>query len=159
MKIFIDSSIFLKLFLDEVNANKAQELLEAVETNKLLGYTTPIVLEEIMFKLIFAKASDALGTSSIWKIRKAILSKKKVKEACITTINTFLDYVEYMTGRGLRIEHVTYEDWRRSIEFIERYGLLPADALHLAVALRIKADAIATFDEDFKRVKEVNIIP
>ena len=36
MRIFIDSSIFLKLLLDEPGADKAQEILEMVEeTSKL----------------------------------------------------------------------------------------------------------------------------
>lgn len=57
------------------------------------------------------------------------------------------------------MEETTYSDWENSVQYIDRYGLIPADALHLAVALRLKADSIATFDEDFRSVKEINLIP
>ena len=52
-----------------------------------------------------------------------------------------------------------YDDWLRALNIIEKYGLLPADAIHVAVALRVRASAIVTFDEDFKAVKEIKIIP
>jgi len=38
-------------------------------------------------------------------------------------------------------------------------GLLPADALHLSVAMRLNIDAIASFDEDFKRIGIIKVIP
>jgi len=38
MRMFIDSSVFLRLFLDEPGADKAQEILELVERSRVLGY-------------------------------------------------------------------------------------------------------------------------
>ncbi|MCD6509611.1 MAG: PIN domain-containing protein [Thermoprotei archaeon] len=52
MRMFIDSSVFLRLFLGEPGADKAQEILELVERSRVLGYITPLVLEEISFKMI-----------------------------------------------------------------------------------------------------------
>jgi len=51
--IFIDSSVFLVLYLDEPGAGDAKEILENVETNKVEGVITPLVLEEVTFKVIF----------------------------------------------------------------------------------------------------------
>ena len=45
MKMFIKASVFLKLLLDKPGADKAPEMLEPVENNKVLGYITPLVLE------------------------------------------------------------------------------------------------------------------
>lgn len=42
-----------------------------------------------------------------------------------------------MLTKGLRVEYITYEDWKKSIEIMEKYGLLPADVIHVAVALRV----------------------
>ncbi len=159
MKIFIDSSIFLKLLLDEPGADKAQEILEMVEESKVLGYVTPMVLEEISFKLVYAKASELLDTKNVWRIREALKLDEKVRNECVKILRTFYNYVEYMLRKGLRVEYVTYDDWRNAIAIVERYGLLPADAIHVAVALRIGARAIATFDEDFRMIKEINVIP
>ncbi|MEM0011118.1 MAG: PIN domain-containing protein [Candidatus Bathyarchaeia archaeon] len=65
MKVFIDSSIFLKLLLNEEGADAAQKLLEAVEKSELLAYTTPLVLEEVSFKLLMAAASSLLNSKDI----------------------------------------------------------------------------------------------
>ena len=159
MKLFIDSSIFLKLLLDEPGANKAQLILEMIEHNKAIGYITPLILEEISFKLIYAKASEILNTKNIWKIREALKLDDIVRKECVNILKQFYNYVEYMLSRGLRIEYITYSDWIKSLNMIEKYGILSADAIHIAIALRIGVNAIATFDEDFKIIKEVKIIP
>ena len=159
MKILIDASVFLKLLLDEPGADQAQELLEAVENGNVIGYVTPIILEEVAFKLVFARVSEILDTKNIWRIREALKFDERTRRACIEPVKVFHEYVEYMSTKGLRIEYVTSEDWRKSIEIMERYGLLPADALHVATALRIGVEAVATFDEDFRRVEEVKTVP
>ncbi|MEM3166807.1 MAG: PIN domain-containing protein [Candidatus Methanomethylicia archaeon] len=159
MKIFIDSSIFLKLMLDEAEATKAQDILENVEYSKVLGYVTPLILEEVIFKLIFAEASSKLNTTNIWKIRSELKENKALKMECIKVARKCMEYIDHLSMRGLRIEGVFFNDWIKSIEYIEKYGLLPADALHLAVAKRLEVNAIATFDEDFKVIDEIKIIP
>jgi len=159
MRIFIDSSIFLKLLFDEPGADKAREILEMVEYGKVLGYVTPMILEEVSFKLVFAKVSELLNTKSIWRIREALKLDEMVRNECVKLLREFHSYIEFMLSRGLRVEYVMYDDWLNALDFIGRYGLLPADAIHLAVALRVKARAIATFDEDFRVVKEINVIP
>ncbi len=159
MSIFIDASVFLKLLLDEPGADKAQEILESIENNRVIGYISPLVLEETIFKLIYAKASELLNTRNIWRIREALRYDKNIREKCFETIKQFYKYIEYMHSRGLRIEYITYRDWVKSLEYIEKHGLLPADALHLAIASRIEATAIATFDEDFKYINNIKTIP
>lgn len=159
MRLFIDSSVFLKLLLDEPGADKAKEILEMVEESKVLGYITPMVLEEISFKLIFAKASELLDTKNVWRIREALRLDDGVRSKCVELLRSFRNYIEYLLMRGLRVEYVTYDDWLRALNIIEKYGLLPADAIHVAVALRVRASAIATFDEDFKAVKEIRVVP
>jgi len=159
MRLFIDSSVFLKLLLNEPGADAAQEILENIEYSKSIGYVTPMVLEEVSFKLIYAKLSEALNTKNIWKIREALRLDRRARSECCKVVRKFLSYIEYLYGRGLRIENVTYSDWVESVAIVEKYGLLPADALHVAVALRLKVNAIATFDEDFKAIREVKIIP
>jgi len=159
MKLFVDSSVFLKLILDEPGADKAQEILEIIEENKALGYITPLILEEVSFKLVFAKASEVLNTRNIWRIRDALKLDEKVRMKCIKVIETFYKYIEYLLTRGLRVEYVTYNDWINSIKIMRDYGLLPVDAIHVAVALRVKVNAMASFNEDFRVVKEIKVVP
>ena len=149
----------MKLLLDEPGADQAEELLEAVEDGRLVGYVTPLVLEEVSFKLLYARASELLDTKNIWRIREALKSSEEVRKACSRTLQEFHSYIEYMEAKGLRVEPVTLGDWKKALTFTGQYGLLPADAIHLAVALRVGVQAIATFDEDFQRVRDLKIIP
>ncbi len=159
MKLFIDSSIFLKLLLDEPGADKTQAILENIESNRIIGFITPMILEEVTFKLIYAKMSELLETSNIWRIRETLRHDDEKRRICVETVKEFRDYVNYMYTRGLRIEPVTFTDWLKAIDIIDKYGLLPADAIHVVIALRLGVKAIATFDEDFKYVREINTIP
>ena len=43
-------------------------------------------------------------------------------------------------------------------KIVEKYGLLTADAVHAALALKLKIP-IATFDEEFKRIPKLRTIP
>ncbi len=159
MRILVDASIFLKLLLDEPGADNAQKILEAIEDGKLIGYVTPMVLEEVSYKLIYAKASELLGTSNIWRIREALAVDIKLRKQCINVVKEFHNYIDYMLLKGLRVEHVDYSDWEKALHYIQEYGLLPADAIHLAVASRLGIDTIATFDENYKKVKGIRVIP
>jgi len=159
LKIFIDSSVFLKLFLDEPGADKAQEILEGVEKGLVTGIVTPLILEEVSFKLLLAKTSELIGTANPWRIREALVDDEDIRRKAMITLIAFRNYIDYLYSGGLRIEPLLYSDWLNALGFVEKYGLLPADAVHLAVALRSGADAIASFDNDFKRIKELRSIP
>lgn len=159
MRVYVDSSVFLKLFLDEPGADKAQEILEAIEEGRALGFISPLVLEEVSFKLTYAKASEVLDARNVWRIREALRLDEKVREECLKLLKAFRKYVEHMLTKGLRVAYATYDDWCRALCLVERYGLLPADAMHVAIALRVGARTIATFDEDFRVVKEIRVAP
>lgn len=159
MKIFIDSSVFLKLFLDEPGADKAQEILEGVEKGLVTGIVTPLVLEEVSFKLLFAKTSELIGTANPWRIREALIDDDAIRRKAMATLSAFRGYIDYLYSGGLRMEPLLYSDWLSALNFVDKYGLLPADAVHVAVALRSNVDAIASFDNDFKRLRELRTIP
>lgn len=145
--------------IGEPGADKAREILELVEDNRIIGYVTPLVLEEVTFKVMVAQASSVLGEKSLWRIREGLKYEVRVREQCLALVRKVQDYVEHLCERGLRVAEIEYQDWENSLRYIDRYGLLPADAMHLAVALRMKIDSIATFDDDFRTVKEINILP
>ena len=53
----------------------------------------------------------------------------------------FGEYVDFLLTRGLRVENLMKRDWILSISFVEKCGLLPADTVHLAVAVRLGSTA------------------
>jgi len=118
-----------------------------------------MILEGVSFKLVFAKVGELLNTRNVWRIREALKLDVMVRSECVKLLREFHSYIEFMLSRGLRVEYVMYDDWLNALNIIKRYGLHSADAIHLAVALRVKARAIATFNEDFRVVEEINVIP
>jgi len=56
-----------------------------------------------------------------------------------------------MQLRGLSIEPLMPVDMRAAHELMERYDLDYEDALHVAVALRVGADAVISNDKDLER--------
>jgi predicted nucleic acid-binding protein len=46
-----------------------------------------------------------------------------------------------------------------ALEIMKEYGLLPNDALIAATCRHYKINTLATFDEDFRRVPWLKVIP
>ncbi|MEM1611420.1 MAG: hypothetical protein QXQ57_07235 [Sulfolobales archaeon] len=44
----------------------------------------------------------------------------KTRRACIEILRELHRYIEYMLTKGLRVEYITYDDWRKSTEMIEK---------------------------------------
>jgi len=59
----------------------------------------------------------------------------------------------------LRIVDIYPMDWRNGLNYVPKYGILPADSIHLAVMERLNIKAIATFDDDFRLVEGIDVIP
>jgi hypothetical protein len=70
----------------------------------------PLVLEEIAFKLVYAKASEILNTKNIWRIREALRFGEKIRKTCVEILKELYRYIEYMFAKGLRVEYIAYED-------------------------------------------------
>jgi len=159
MKIFIDSSVFLVLYLNEPGADNAEEILKNIEASKVVGIVTPLVLEEVVYKTIFAEASRLLNTRNAWEIRKALKRDSSLREEISKTLIKIRNYIDALEERGLRIVDILPMDWYNSLNYVAEYGILPADSIHLAVMNRLGIDTIATFDDDFRLVKGINVTP
>lgn len=157
--IFIDSSVFLVLYLDEPGADDAKEILENIEANKVIGIVTPLVLEEVTFKVIFAEASRLLDTRNAWKIRNALKRDPSLRKEISKMLDKVKSHIDALEKGGLRIVDIYPTDWHNSLNYVLKYGILPADSIHLAVMKRLNIKTIATFDDDFRLVEGINIIP
>lgn len=157
--IFIDSSVFLVLYLDEPGADDAKEILENVEANKVEGVITPLVLEEVTFKVIFAEASRLLDTRNAWKIKNALKKDSSLREEISKVLNKVKSHIDVLEKGGLRVVDIYPTDWRNGLNYVLKYGVLPADSIHLAVMERLNIKTIATFDDDFRLVEGIDVIP
>ena len=159
LEYFLDSSIFLKLFLGEDEADKAIEILVNVEKGIDIGYVTPHILEEIAYKLIISKGIKLLGKVSIWDTKERLKVDKEFRKEIVRVVKVFTVYIQKLLKGGLRITAIIEDDYFKSIKFVEKYGLLSSDALIVAVMKRKNINTIATFDKDFTLVEKIKVIP
>ena len=71
--IFIDANIFLfHAFDDPDHGDAATDFLTTIEEGRVRGVTSPLVLDEVFFKILVQEAAAELAKPTIWNIRKAL---------------------------------------------------------------------------------------
>ncbi len=157
--IFLDASPLVALMLGTGEADSCELMLGSVESGRRRAITTPNVLEEVAFKLVFAKASQTLGERNPWKIRDALKKDTKLRQACAEVLERLTGYVTTLERGGLTIAEVHGEDFHQLPRVFKETGLLTADCLHLTVMDRLGIREIGTIDSDFRGIKRVIVIP
>ena len=111
------------------------------------------VIDEIIFTLIRLDALRRLNIRKLDQLREYI-RKRGIKEFA----NAMNDVEELIEGLGI----VVLEDkgsLRELLEVMRSYNLLPGDALVAVTAKHYGISTILTFDEDFKRIPWLKVIP
>ena len=111
------------------------------------------VIDEIIFTLIRLDALRRLNIRRLDQLREYIRSHD-IKEFA----NVINDVEELIEELGITI----LEDkgnLRELLETMRNYNLLPGDALIAITARHYGIDTILTFDEDFKRIPWLRVIP
>jgi predicted nucleic acid-binding protein len=114
------------------------------------------VLEEVYFKILCQASSNYLKKISVKNIKK-LLSDSEKRKAVLRPLKEYSQYIEILKISGLKILNVEYEDISMAVEISSEYGLITADAMHLAVMKRTKIDNIATSDKDFGIVPWITV--
>jgi predicted nucleic acid-binding protein len=152
--IFIDANIFLHHAFD-LNSDSI-EFLKKVETVNLKAFTSALVIEEITFKLIMQSASNFLSRVTLPKV-KDLLKDKLKREKVIAPVEAYRSYINSLKDLGLKILDLTDEDMKRALQISKAYGLVTADASHVAVMERTRVGSLATGDSDFRVLKEITV--
>lgn len=153
--IFIDANIFIYVSQNEPTYGRACiDFLERVEYMEIKAVTTSVVLNEVSYKLLIAKAGELLDTDRFWKIREE-LKDKKFTMTCYEIVEEFRDYVS--TLFGLRVEDVRIDDFNMSVDLGSEFGLMTTDSYHVAVMKRLGIKHIASNDSDFERVDFIEV--
>jgi len=116
--------------------------------------TTPVVLNEVSYKLLIAKAGELLDTDRFWKIREE-LKDRKFTGTCYGIVEEFRDYISALCG--LRVEDVRIDDFDKSVDLGSEFGLMTADSYHVAVMERLGIKHIASNDSDFERIDFIEV--
>lgn len=147
--VFIDANIFLyEIFDDPVFGESSYDFMKKVESGELIGYTSTLVLDEVLFKMILMETSNKLDVPM--KNAVSFLKKHPDKLAVLRISWENIEKIQNMDN--LRILGVSPAIFKDSVEISKASKLLPHDATHAAAAKSMNIRDIATNDEDFERM-------
>src|SRR5512139_1840851 len=147
----IDTNILL--YAEEGVSNQAQQLLQRCARGDLSGVLPQTVWQEVTHKLMLAEAMmKRLITGSNPSARLA------AKPEVVRGLSLYRAKVQALADLGLGFEACTLDDLTKTgFALQQKYGLLTNDAIVLAVAIRLKADALVSGDKAFHAVIEVAV--
>jgi predicted nucleic acid-binding protein len=143
LKVLYDSNVLIKYLAGD---EKARTLVEKVINGEWEGYITGIVVSETVY-IYLRLALDV----SRYKLRELIIKQdERIRNLLEEDIRPLLSLFNLIAAET-SVEEL--------LDLIESYGLLPNDALIAVAALKHGISTIATFDEDFRRVPWLRVIP
>lgn len=152
--VFIDANIFLHHAFGANNVSA--DFLKKVESTNIKAYTSALVMEELTFKLLIQSASNFMDGVTLEKAKKLLKDRKK-RDKVMGPVEKYIGYINTLKDFGLRVLDLTAKDMDVSLEKIKRYGLITADAAHLAVMERKGIKHIASSDRDFYSVDDITV--
>jgi predicted nucleic acid-binding protein len=146
-RIYIEPNILLFDALADVRFGRSSlEFLKRGSQGEFELLTSSLTVDEIAFVALKVKLEEK------YKVTKGhvhyLKQHPEVVKALAPEIGGVLDNVR----RLCTIVEVHESDIERMQEYMRSFGLLPRDAIHLAVARRMGLTCIASSDKDFDRV-------
>lgn len=152
--IFIDANIFLHHAFN--SNNDSIEFLKKIESSSIKGYTSALVLEEVVYKLVMQSASNLLDPITLKGV-KGLLKKADKRKSIFKPVAAYMEYIEMLTKLGLGVLELNGRDMVSALQKAQDYGLMTADAAHIAVMERKGIHHLASSDGDFKSVETITI--
>ena len=148
--VFVDSNVFIQLLYESDKASKAEDLLSMYS----LLSTSIGVVDEVLHFIIRKEAKDKHNIRRSYDLRKLI--RKRGIGFAKQSIENFISLLEELYVRIVADAEVQL---RQLVATMELYKLSPKDAIIALTCKHYGIDTILTFDEDFKRVPWLKVIP
>ena len=148
MKI-VDTNIFVQYLFDGERADEAERLLASYPD---LAVTVGII-DEVEFVIIRRLAKKRLGIKKLSKLKEHIRKRG---------LDFASDVLERYTEMLYEFDITVLRDYAESKELLEtmrKYQLTPSDAIIALTCRHYGIDTILTFDEDFKKIPWLKVIP
>ncbi len=143
-RCFLDTNVLLKIIMEN-----DFELLEKLKEKYDL-YSSPNVIEELMFKIISLIISEETGDYRFFSIKRNF-KRGKGKGNIFQKISLVKYLIEM---KILKILEINDEIVNLSADICLKYNLLPNDAMVAATCLYYGIKKIASFDKDFDDILE-----
>jgi len=139
-----------------LNRLSSVEFLKRVESSDIKAYTSALVIEEVIFKLTMQSASNLLDRVTLQGV-KASLKNPQKRERVFGPVIRYREYIDTLRNFGMVVLDLTDKDLAEAVQLTNKYGLITADAAHLAVMIRRGIKHIASNDSDFKVVDNITL--
>ena len=153
-KVMIDSNVFLYFLLgtfpDPACRERIVSLFEAVEHRDTEGVTTGRIVDEVIFKLLLAKARETYPN-------KPLNHLKSDPEFAKSLHGIHEEFFGFTDAFGITIVPTTLQHLRHSGTLLKAFGIFGNDALTLKAMLTHNITRIATCDRDFERIELVEV--
>ena len=148
MKV-VDTNIFVEYLFDGDRADEAERLLASYTD---LAVTVGII-DEVEFVIIRRLAKKRLGIRKLSRLKEHIRKKG---------LDFAIDMLERYTVMLQEFDIVVLRDHAEPKELLEtmrKYQLTPSDAIIALTCKHYNINTILTFDEDFRRITWLKVIP
>ena len=151
MNIFVDTNIFY-LYLRESPAyiNIVEDFFIKIIRGTLKAYTSVLVMDELHYRLMLGLIKDNYPGNPLDTLRS---QREQMIKQFTSIINESLR--KLITIRNLEMIGIQLSDFDSMLRYIEDYAILPRDALHISIMMRLGIQDIASDDFDFDRVSVV----
>lgn len=149
-RVFIDANIFIYHFTGR--SAESRDLLRRCQDGELIGFTSIIVLSEVLHRLMMIEAVEKRFITPGNIARKLKKKPEIVKQLSDYHTNTMLIY-----KMGIQILLSSENIIERSLQFRSKYGLLVNDSLICAVMQAEGITNLVTADRDFERVEWISV--
>ncbi len=147
--VFIDTNVFYNILFKTNLTRTARKLLEEFEDKKF--YTSLTVVNELLYiatRKYYQAKGEIRGSYSL----RRIIAVKGYPELIIEGVRRLLEDLEV----EVLVEDVEYKEMMNIVAHLK---LLPSDAVIALTCKHYSIDTILTFDEDFKRVPWLKVVP
>ena len=147
---FVDSNVFIQLLYEGSHASKAEELLDEYP----LLVTSIGVVDEVLHFIIRREAMNKYG------IRKAYDLRRLVRSRGIAFAKESLDkFISLLEELYVKVIADTEAQPSQIVCTMDNYRLAPRDAIIALTCKHYGINTILTFDEDFKRIPWLKVMP
>ena len=148
MKV-VDTNIFVEYLFDGDRADEAERLLASYTD---LAVTVGII-DEVEFVIIRRLAKKRLGIRKLSRLKEHI--RKKGLDFAIDMLERYTVMLQEFDITILR----DYAEPKELLETMRKYQLTPSDAIIALTCKHYDINTILTFDEDFRGIPWLKVIP